>query len=277
MTWSNFKGRDKYVSLKKSSTGRIENKEWAFAAAGYLPLSPWIMQEFEQDISRAYHVTDIKSYPKLKQIQGRRVDIACFTKASSGVVKGLLTDGELLVTLKGKTSVIFQGDVNSELDRNGVRWLKTNGNLSQRVNDIVYEFSTEISKRVIKHFDVDMEDHTGRRSKLPDEISIHNWIWDEPGGVKKKFLDYFYAETKKLVNKSFIDRINKALGWRDKAGVYSNITHDEIFLHNFKIIDTELILNEENDRQEKMWERADKAGVSHFEVIDEYDVYQLGK
>ena len=273
MAWSNFKGRDKYVNLKTSSTGRVENKEWAFAAAGYLPLSPSILQEFEKDLDRAYHVTDIKNYPKVKKIQGRRVDIAAFTKASSGIVKGLLTDGELLVTLKGKTSVIFEGDVNTEVDRNGIRWLKTNGNVSQRVNDIVYEFSTEISKRVRKHFDVDSEDHTGRRSKLPDEIAIHNWIWDEPGGVKRQFLNYYYAEVKKIVNKQLIDRINKALGWRDNQ----NISHNEILLHNFKIVDTKLMLNEENDRQEKMWQRADKAGVSHFKVIDEYDVYQLGK
>ena len=276
MAWTNYKPRDKYVNLKTSSTGRVENKEWAFAAAGYLPLSPSILVEFERDINKAYHVTDIKNYPKVKQIQGRRVDIATFTKASHGVVKGLLTDGEVLVTLKGKTSVIFEGDVNTEVDRNGIRWLKSNGNVSNRVNDIVYEFSTEISKRVIKHFDVDMEDHTGRRSKLPDEIAIHNWIWDEPGGVKKQFLEYFYAEAKKLVNKTLIDQINKALGWRDQQGIWNNITHNEILLHNFKIIDTKLIINEESDREEKMWTRADKAGMGDLHIIYEGEVYDLG-
>jgi len=277
MPWSRGKHRDKYVNLKKSSTGRVENKEWSFAAAGYLPLSPSILKEFEMDIPKCYHVTDIKNYPKLKSIQGRRVDIAAFTKASSGVVKGLLTDGELLVTLKGKTGVIFEGDVNTEVDRNGIRWLKTNGNVSKRVNNIVYEFSTEISERVIRHFKITREDPAGRRLHLPAEIAIHNWIWDKPGGIKKQFLNYFYAEVKKLVNKQLIDKINKALGWRDQQGIWSNITHNEILLHNFKILDTELILNEENDRQEKMWERADAAGVAHFEVIDEYEVYQLGK
>ena len=268
-----WKAKEKYISEVKSNTGWTRNKEWAFAAAGYLPLSPSILQEFEKDLDRAYHVTDIKNYPKVKKIQGRRVDIATFTKASSGIVKGLLTDGELLVTLKGKTSVIFEGDVNTEVDRNGIRWLKTNGNVSQRVNDIVYEFSTEISKRVRKHFDVDSEDHTGRRSKLPDEIAIHNWIWDEPGGVKRQFLNYYYAEVKKIVNKQLIDRINKALGWRDNQ----NISHNEILLHNFKIIDTKLIINEESNREEKMWTRADKAGMGDLHIIYEGEVYDLGK
>ena len=274
MAWQ---AKEKYISEVKSKTGWTRNKEWAFAAAGYLPLSPSILQEFERDLDRAYHVTDIKNYPKLKSIQGRRVDIAAFTKASTGIVKGLLTDGELLVTLKGKTSVIFVGDVNTELDRNGIRWLKPNGNLSQRVNDLVYGFSTDVSKRVIKHFDINTKDEHGNRKTLPDEIAIHNWIYDKPGGIKKQFLNIYYSEAKKLVTKSLIEQINKALGWRDKAGVYSNITHDEILLHNFKITDTKLILNEENDRQEKMWDRADAAGVAHFEVIDEWDVYQLGK
>ncbi len=132
-----WRAKEKYISEIKSRTGWTQNKEWAFAAAGYLPLSPSILQEFEKNIKDVYHVTDIKSYPKLKTIQNRRIDIAGFTKASMGVVKGLLTDGELLVTLKGQTSVIFEGDVNTELDRNGIRWIKPNGNVSPRANDIV--------------------------------------------------------------------------------------------------------------------------------------------
>ena len=270
MAWQ---AKEKYISEVKSKTGWTRNKEWAFAAAGYLPLSPSILQAFERDLDRAYHVTDIKSYSKLKSIQGRRVDIATFTQASHGIVKGLLTDGELLVTLKGKTSVMFEGDVNTELDRNGIRWLKPNGNVSQRVNDIVYAFGVDIGNKVIKHFDISREDPAGKRSKVSEEIAIHNWIYDKPGGVKRQFLDYYYAEAKKLVNKQLIDQINKALGWRDNQ----NISHDEILLHNFKITDTKLILNEENNKQERMWDRADTAGLVYLEVIDEYDVYQLGK
>ena len=277
MAWDNWKAREKYVSEVKSKTGWVQNKEWAFAAAGYLPLSPSILQEFEKDLDRVYHVTDIKSYSKLKSIQGRRVDIATFTKASPGIVKGLLTDGELLVTLKGKTSVMFEGEVNTELDRNGIRWLKPNGNVSQRVNDIVYEFSVDIGDRAIKKFAMTREDPTGKRSKVPAHIAIHNWIYDKPGGIKKQFLNYYYAEAKKLVNKTLIDKLNKALGWRDQQGVWNNITHNEILLHNFTILNTELILSEENDRQEKMWERADAANIQGFDVIDEWDVYQLGK
>ena len=271
-----WRAKEKYISEVKSNTGWTRNKEWAFAAAGYLPLSPSILQEFEKDLDKAYHVTDVKNYSKLKSIQGRRVDIATFTKASTGIVKGLLTDGEVFVTLKGKTSVMFEGDVNTELDRNGIRWLKPNGNVSQRVNDLVYGFSTDISNRVIKYFDVSREDPAGRRSKLPEEISIHNWIWDKPGGVKRQFLNYFYAEAKKLVNKQLIDKINKALGWRDQQGIWNNITHDEILLHNFKILDTKLIISEEYDRQEKMWDRADAAGIGDLDIIYEGEVYDLG-
>ena len=271
MVWTNYKRKEKYVGVRKSQTGRIENKEWAFAAAGYLPLSPSILAEFERDINKAYHVTDIKNYPKVKQIQGRRVDIAAFTKASHGVVKGLLTDGEVLVTLKGKTSVIFEGDVNTEVDRNGVRWLKPNGNVSQRVNDLVYGFSTDISERVIKKFDVDTLDFTGRRSTLPDEIAIHNWIWDQPGGVKKQFLNYFYAEAKKLVNKPLIDKINKALGWRDNQ----NISHNEILLHNFRIVETRMIRSEDPDKAAKMWQRAVDTKLTHLDIIEEGEIHSL--
>ena len=271
MAWTDYKRKEKYVGVRKSRTGRIENKEWAFAAAGYLPLSPSILKEFEKDIKDVYHVTDIKSYPKLKQIQGRRVDIAAFTKASFGVVKGLLTDGELLVTLNGKTSIIFEGDVNTIMDRNGVRWLKTSGSVSTKVNDIVYEFANDISERVIEKFDVDIEDFTGRRSALPNDVAVHNWIWDQPGGIKKKFLNYYYAEAKKLVNKQLIERINKTLGWRDNQ----NISHNEILLHNFRIVETRMIRSEDPDKAAKMWQRAVDTNLTHLDIIEEGEIHSL--
>ena len=271
MAWTDYKRKEKYVGVRKSRTGRIENKEWAFAAAGYLPLSPSILKEFEKDIKDEYHVTDIKSYPKLKQIQGRRVDIAAFTKASFGVVKGLLTDGELLVTLNGKTSIIFEGDVNTIMDRNGVRWLKTSGSVSTKVNDIVYEFANDISERVIEKFDVDIEDFTGRRSALPNDVAVHNWIWNQPGGIKRQFLNYYYAEAKKLVNKPLIDKINKALGWRDNQ----NISHNEILLHNFKIVKTRMIRSEDPDKAVKMWGRAEEAKLTHLDIIEEGEIHSL--
>ena len=120
-----------YVNVRK------HNKEWQFMADGYLPLSPSILKEFEVDVKNVYHVTTIKGLQKLAKLQGKRVDVAGFTRGSKGLSKGLLNDGEILTTLDGKSSVEFENDVNTRTDRNGIRWLSPNGNVSK---DLMLEY-----------------------------------------------------------------------------------------------------------------------------------------
>ena len=265
MTWENWKPREKFVSEIKTRTGRIDNKEWAFASQGYLPLAPSLLKDMEIDVRRIYHVTDIKGYQKLKSIQGRRIDVPGFTKGSWGIAQGTMTDGEVLVTLKGKASVFFEGDVNTYLDRNGLRWLSPNGNVSKRVNDIVYEFAMTILPKVIKKF--------GIKTTTPSKITIDvgNFIYDKDGNTKKKFMAYYYDESKKLVNKPLIGKINKALGWRENQ----NLSHNEILVHNFWITGTKLIKSEDFDTRQKMWERAAAANLNGLEIIDAADIANL--
>ena len=266
-----WKPRTRFVSEIKTRTGRIDNKEWAFASSGYLPLAPYLLEDMERDVKGFYHVTDIKKYDKLKSIQNRRIDIPCFTKGSMGLTKGLLTDGEVLVTLDGKASAFFEGDVNTYLDRNGLRWLSPKGNVSQRVNDIVFAFGVKIGDRVIGHFKITREDPMGRRLHLPTDIAIGNWIYDKDGSTKRKFMKFYYDEAKKLVNRPLIDKINKALGWRDNQ----NISHNEILVHNFKIVNTKLLVSEESDKAEKMWKQADEKGILDWDVIQAGDIPHL--
>ena len=103
-----------YVNIRR------HNKEWQFAADGYIPLSPSILKEFERDVKGVYHVTDIEGLQKLAKLEGKRVDIATFSKGSKGLSGGLLRTAEVLVTLDGKSSIDFAGDVASKVDRNGV-------------------------------------------------------------------------------------------------------------------------------------------------------------
>ena len=110
---------------------RNHNKEWQFAADGFIPLSPSILKEFERDVKGVYHITDIKGLQKLAKLQGKRVDISTFSKGSKGLGVGLLTSAEVLVTLDGKSSIDFSGDVASKVDRNGIRWLSSHGSISK--------------------------------------------------------------------------------------------------------------------------------------------------
>ena len=251
-------------------------KEWRFAADGYMPLSPSILKEFERPVKGVYHVTDIKGLQRLALLQNRRIDISCFTKGSKGLSVGLLTDAEALVTLDGKSSVDFTSDVHTKVDRNGIRWLSPKGGISQNVNDIVYQFKVEMLRKVVNNFEISKADPRseelfGYKSKLPDDIAVSNWIYDKDGKTKQAFLKYYYTEANKLINKQLINQINSALKWNDKE----QFKHDEILVHNFKIVNTKLIRSKLGNKAAVMWKRAFKAGMNKFKVIDQVVVENL--
>ena len=243
---------------------RNHNKEWQFAADGFIPLSPSILKEFERDVKGVYHVTDIKGLQKLAKLQGKRVDIATFSKGSKALSRGLLRSAEILVTLDGKSSIDFAGDVASKVDRNGIRWLSSHGSISKKVNDIVFAFGQKILKKVVDNFDIPS------KKNFAMSIDVGNWIHDKDGKTKRKFIKYYHTEAKKLINKQLIDKINKATGTD-----YIQFKHNEILLHNFKIVNSKLIRSSDPDKAEKMWKNAEKAGMTKFDVIDQSEVANL--
>jgi len=249
-----------YVNVKKY------NKEWQFAADGYIPLSPSILKKFEKDVKGVYHVTDIKGLQKLARLQGKRVDISTFSKGSKGLSGGLLRTAEVLVTLDGKSSIDFAGDVASKVDRNGVRWLSSHGSISQEVNDIVFAFGQKILKKVVDNFDIPS------KKNFAMNIDVGNWIHDKDGKTKREFIKYYHTEAKKLINKKLIDKINKAVSWYSSDKYELPFGHDEILLHNFKIVNSKLIRSSDPDKAEKMWKNAEKAGMTKFDVIDYSEV-----
>ena len=56
---------------------------------------------------------------------------------------------------------------------------------------------------------------------------------------------------------------------------FANINHNEILLHNFKIVNSKLIRSSDPDKAEKMWKKAEEAGMTKFDVIDQADVEKL--
>ena len=249
-----------YINVKKY------NKEWQFAADGFIPLSPSILKKFEKDVKGVYHITDIKGLQKLARLQGKRVDIATFSKGSKGLSAGLLRTAEVLVTLDGKSSIDFAGDVASKVDRNGVRWLSSHGTISPEVNDIVFAFGRKILKKVVDNFDIPS------KKNFAMNIDVGNWIHDKDGKTKRKFIKYYHTEAKKLINKQLINKINKAVTWYGSDKYELPFGHDEILLHNFKIVNSKLIRSSDPDKAEKMWKNAEKAGMTKFDVIDQSEV-----
>ena len=205
---------------------RSHNKEWQFAADGYIPLSPSILKEFERDVKGVYHVTDIKGLQKLAKLEGKRVDIATFSKGSKALSRGLLRSAEILVTLDGKSSIDFANDIATRVDRNGIRWLSSHGSAQVKVNDIAFAFGREILKKVVRNFKISEEVPGSGTRTVPLHIRVGNWIHDKDGKTKREFIKYYHTEAKKLINKQLIDKINKATGTD-----YIQFKHDEILLH----------------------------------------------
>jgi|APSaa5957512493_1039668.scaffolds.fasta_scaffold26297_2 frataxin-like iron-binding protein CyaY len=245
---------------------RKHNKEWQFMADGFLPLSPSILKEFEVDVQGVYHVTTIKGLQKLAKLQGKRVDVAGFTKGSRGVAKGLLNHGEILTTLDGKSSVEFQNDVNTRTDRNGIRWLSPNGNVSARLNARIFQFGQKIHPKLIKHFDIPSK---GRGSMF--KYDVGNWIHDKDGKTKREFIKFYHKEAKKIINSTFIKAINNDIKYSD----IEQFNHNEILIHDFKITNSKLIRSSDPDMAEKMWKNAEASGMTKFDVIDQADVEKL--
>ena len=268
-----------YVNVRK------HNKEWQFMADGYLPLSPAILKDFEVDVKDVYHVTTIAGLKKLARLQGKRVDVSGFTKGSKGVSKGLLNDAEVLVTLDGKSSIQFDRDANTRTDRNGIRWLSPGGNISKRLNDIVRGFKDDILKKIVKKLEVPKELKKGKEEyifkgklhtmdkiiHLSDATAISNYLHKADGKTKKQLIKHYYDEAKKLINTKLIKQMNDAVKWSD----YKQFSHNEVLIHNFKITGSKLIRSSDPDKAEKMWKKAEKAGMTRFDVIDAADVEKL--
>ena len=211
-----------------------DTKEWQQMAILSVPLSPSILQQFEREIPLAYHVTDLKGFNTLMKLQGKRKDIACFTRGSEGISKGAISDGTILVQIKGKSSFYSEVDFRSRLDRNGNRWIGKFGDVDygaeHRWNSIIYrEFSRVMKDKIMDKYPID-----GIEDMWP--------LLDEhmSGKEKAEFIKWYYDEAKKIMTKSFIKKVQKNMEKLTGAsgGEYDN---NELFIHDFNILKADII------------------------------------
>lgn len=246
-------------------------KELEFIIAGMLPLSPSILKDFEKDVKGVYHVTSIEGFKKLLKLEGRRIDISTFSRGSDLISKGLLEEAEILVTLDGKSSIQFDADVHSGVDRNGVRWLRSNGSGIEKLKNIIFSITLDLQDQLVRWFDIPKKNEEGRR--LPTHIAISNWIFDKPGNVKKEFIKIFMLRAKKALLASGAARIKQIIDAvpLEEPDKGFSINHNEILLHNFKIKDSKIIL-QGNKSDENLMKRAKKAGMGKFKTINAREI-----
>lgn len=232
---------EKYVDSGK--------KEWQLMGKFYLPLSPSLLQQFEIFIPKCWHVTDLKGLEKLPSLQGKRKDIAVFTRGSQGIARGAWSRGGILVELEGKNSFNSDKDFMSVLDRNGIRWISPYGDSpDDEASSVIYnDFSKIMKKRVMEEIPID------------DISEFPAFLADANGKDKAFIIKWYYDEAKKIINKSFIKKVTKKIESRvfKKSERYTN---DELLLHDFKILDVKII-NLYDDDEHKFRE-------SNAETID---------
>jgi len=228
-------------------------KEWEQMANLAIPLSPSILQDFERKIELAYHVTDLKGFKNLVKLQGKRKDVSTFTRGSVGISNGAMSGGTLLVQLHGKSSFYSKMDFMSKLDRNGNRWIGKYGDVDRgsennKFSVIYNEFSKLMGDKIEDKYPVDSSD------------DMWYFVSDHMSGKEKaEFIGWYYDEAKKIISSKFLKKVQKNMSKLTGAsgGDYNN---DELFLHDFKILQVDII---------DKYEEGEEAALKEYEK--EYD------
>ncbi len=218
--------------FKNFLEGYVDNKsaqkEWYMAARGYLPLTPSILKEFNKEVDLAYHTTGAKGLVNLTKIQGQKKTVSAFSKGDINIAGGARQLAEVLVSLSGVSGFDAEQDFNSQLSRNGYKWLdpfKTTGDYI--INN---KFTVKMNKKMINYLGV------STRFQITDAVD------ELDGKGKGDFVKWYLDESKKIINKELLDSLRDSI--RKDSGSWKN---NELFLHDIKIKEVHIITRGEDD------------------------------
>ena len=237
--------------VEKYIENRSAEKEWKLASKGFLPLSPTIMRDFSQDIDLAYHVTDIDGLKGLKKLQGKKKEISVFKRGGVGIAGGARREAIYLVSLSGKSAFNADRDFNSQLSRNGYKWLDpTRTDKDYVVNN---DFTVPMNKKLSKYFGV------------KDRFGVQSSASELDGKGKAKFIKWYLDTAKKMVNKKLLDKIRVAITKK----ITNDWDSDEYFLGEIKVKEVQIIQNK--------WEKLTEPDIEGYkEVIDDLNFKYAG-
>ena len=250
----------KFKELIEKYIDGDRRKEWELMIDGYMPLTPSILKEFEIFIPETYHVTDYYSAKYIVKLQGKKKDIATFTKGSEGISGGAIADADILFTLEGYSSFQATQDFESVLDRNGHRWLNPMKDKGLIVNN---KFSVPMKKAIIEEYN------------LEDRFGISSLVENMSGKEKAQFIKFYFNVAKKLTTKSLIKEIQKSI----ESSYTSDYDNNEILLHNFKVKKTEIIIdsNDEYEKEERWNELMNYSDIDIDDYILRDNIIKIGK
>lgn len=219
------------LAEKKYINSTRTMKEIELMKNGNIPITPSLLKEFERPMEM-YHVTDTQGLRNLIKIQNQKKVIAGFTQGSHFISDGALTDGGVLVKLKGQASWESAHDVGTILDRNGNRWILWD--TSTNSSYIYDNFTSIIYTRLFDFFDAD-----GGLNSYGD---VQDSIDKLDGKGKQQFIKFYFDEARKLMTKKFKKELTKI----QKEESDKWFGSDEVLMHSAKIIDVNVIVDDIN-------------------------------
>jgi len=224
-----------FINEKRNYIAKKGQKEWELMKLGFMPLTPSILKDFEIFIPKAYHVTGLFSIEKVQKLQNKKIDLATFTKGSTGISKGAIEDADVIFELEGYSSFSAEQDFESVLDRNGHRWLQPLKDKDYVVNN---KFTVPMKTAIVKKYG------------LNDRYEIESLVSKFDGKQKAEFIKFYIDESKKIITKTLLQEIKDSIS---KNYVMSGFDNNEILLHNYRIKKLYIIGDPEDD--EEIWDR----------------------
>ena len=92
-----------------------------------IPISSTMFKRIWPDTIRStvFHATDLRGLERLKKIEGKKKSISAFWAMMARYMeKGVATEGGLVVEMEADVLVSARGDVMSEVDKQGRRWVE---------------------------------------------------------------------------------------------------------------------------------------------------------
>ncbi len=191
--------------------------EMQFMSRGSIPLSPSLLKKRIEPVQTAYVVTDEKGLKRILKSQKRQTDISAFTKGSFGLSTGAMKEAEFLLKVKGKTGFHSPIDIGSMIDRNGRKWILSNG-----------ETYSEQDIKTVKSFSGRIRKHMGKLFNKP--------TFQMDGQEKKEYIAAYYDKAKKMLTPKFIEQLIREMELDNFNPTFSN---DEVVLHQYEVLEIE--------------------------------------
>jgi hypothetical protein len=275
-----MKSFSEYIGEKRNYALKNHTQEWFFASNGGIPLQPAVLQDLERDI-KAYHVTDLKGLARLKKLENKRKDVSAFTQGSTTISQdGIGTMGGVLTKLEGKTSIVFQKDAFTSLDRNGNRWVDRINDEEPSVEKTLEKiFAKDMLNAVKKGFKKELEQTA---KDFPDtkelvDMGVYDYwslirkmVENMNGASKGKFMGFYMRKAKKLLDVGTVMSIVSTL--RHVGGYDEKDVYDEVLMHQIKIIEVHHYESEMGPSLEEVQAAAKSIGFSG-KVVTRSDTY----